>query len=73
MNQCNCLSKEDTTSPTVSNEVLILSCILDAMEMRGVATTDIPGAFLQTDYYKVDIYIKMWEAMVTLLDEIEMY
>ena len=42
------MSKEDTASPTVSMAALILSCLIDAYERRDVATTDIPGAFLQT-------------------------
>ena len=46
------LSKEDTSSPTVSTEGLMLSCMIDAMKGREVATVDIPGAFLQTGYDK---------------------
>ena len=65
------LSKEDTLSPTVSTEGLMLSCMIDAMEGREVATADIPGAFLQTDYDKGDIHIKLEGAMVTLLEEID--
>ena len=34
---------------------LILSCMIDAMEGREVATTDIPGAFLKTDYEKGEL------------------
>ena len=34
-------------------------CIIDAMEGREVETDNIPGAFLQTDYDKGDIYISM--------------
>ena len=51
------LSKEDTSSPTVSTEGLMLSCIIDEMEGREVVTADIPGAFLQTDYDKRGIHI----------------
>ena len=40
------LSREDTSSPTVSTEGLMLSCMIDAMEGREVATADIPGSFL---------------------------
>ena len=46
------ISKEDTSSPTVSTEGLMLLCMIDAMEGREVATADIPGTFLQTDYDK---------------------
>ena len=65
------LSKEDMSSPTVSNEGLMLSCMIDVMEGREEATTDIPGAFLHTDYEKVDIHIKLEGAMVTLLEDID--
>ena len=42
--------------------------MIDTTEGRDVATADIPGDFLQTDYDKRDIQIKMGEAMVNLLD-----
>ena len=66
------LSKEDTSSPTVSTEYIMLSCMIDTMEGREVATADIPGALLQTDYGKGDIHIKLEGAMVTLLEEIDL-
>ena len=40
------INKEEASSPTVSTEALMLSCIVDAREEREVATLDIPGAFL---------------------------
>ena len=43
------LSKEDMSSPTVSTKGIMLSCIIDAMEVWEVETADIPGAFLKTD------------------------
>ena len=46
-------------------------CMIDAMKGREVETTDIPGAFLQTDYDKGNIHIKLEGAMVTLLEEID--
>ena len=42
-------TKEETSSPTISTEALFLTCIIDAMEGRDVATLDIPGAFMQAD------------------------
>ena len=45
--------------------------MIDAMEGREVATTDIPGALLHTDYDKGDIHIKLEGDMVTLLEEID--
>ena len=69
--QWDWLSEGDMSSPNVSTEGLMLFCMIDAMEGREVATADILGAFLQTDYYKGDIHIKLEGAMVTLLEEID--
>ena len=63
------LSKEDTSSPTVSTEGLMLLCMIDTMEGWEVTTADIPGAFLQTDYDKGDIHIKLEGTMFTLLED----
>ena len=41
------------------------------MEGQEVATADIPGAFLHTNYDKGDIHIKLEGAMFTLLEEID--
>jgi len=38
------MNKEDTSSPTVAVESLMLSCTIDAEEPRDVATADIPDA-----------------------------
>jgi hypothetical protein len=43
------MSKQETSSPTVATEALILSCFIDAIEERDVVTCDIPGAFMQSD------------------------
>ena len=45
--------------------------MIDTMEVREVATAYIPGSFLQTNYYKGDIYIKLEGSRVNLLEEIE--
>ena len=54
----------------MSTEGLILLCTIDAMEGRDVSTADTPGDFLNTDYYKGNIYIKLEGDMVVLLEEI---
>ena len=48
-NQQGHTTKEETSSPTVSTEGLLLSCTIDAQEGRDVATTDISGSFMKTD------------------------
>ena len=42
------ISKEDSSSPTVATEAVLLSCIIDAEEERDVAVINIPNAFIQT-------------------------
>jgi len=42
------ISKEESSSPTVSTEAVLLTCIIDAEEGRDVAVIDIPNAFIQT-------------------------
>ena len=48
----------------------MLLCMIDAVEGREVATSEIPGAFLQTDYDIGDIHIKLEGYMVTLIEDI---
>ena len=43
------LSREDTTSPTVSQEGIMLTTTVDAKEGRDVMTADVPNAFIQAD------------------------
>ena len=42
------ISKEDASSPTVSTEAVLMSCIIDAEEERGVAVINILNTFIQT-------------------------
>ena len=42
------LSKEEVSSPTVSTEAVLLTCIIDAEEEREVVVIDTPNAFIQT-------------------------
>ena len=41
------MNKEDTSSPTATQEGLLITCAIDAKENREVATVDIPNAFVQ--------------------------
>ena len=66
------MSKHQTSSPTISNEALLLTLTIDAKEGRDVAMCYIPGAFLQT-YMPggaEKIHIKLDGAMVELLAKI---
>ena len=44
------VTKEESSSPTVSFYALMCSCLMDAMDDRKVITVDIPGTFLQSDW-----------------------
>ena len=41
------ITKEESSAPTISTEALFLTCKIDALKKRYIATTDIPGAFMQ--------------------------
>ena len=47
--QCAYTNKLDTSSPTVSLEAMLLTCVTDVKEGQYFAVTDIPGAFLHVD------------------------
>ena len=42
------VTKEESSSPTVSTKAVLLTSIVDALEGRDVAIVDIPNAFIQT-------------------------
>ena len=42
-------TKEQTASPTISTDALMLSLIIDSVEERDVATADVVGAYLLAD------------------------
>jgi len=60
-------NKEDSRSPTVAIESLVLSCIIDSMENRDVPTVDIPGAFMQADMDEEVVHLKLHGKMAELL------
>ena len=63
-------TKEETTSPTVSIESLFISCIIDAMERRDVATIDIPGAFMQANIDE-EVHVKFDDELIDLLCQVD--
>jgi hypothetical protein len=48
------ITKEDVSSPTVTAEAFMLTCVIDAQEDRDVAVVDIPNVFVQTAMSKED-------------------
>ena len=43
------IDREDTASPTVMTESVLITAAIDAEEGRDVAVIDLPGAFLHAD------------------------
>ena len=64
--------KNETSLPTCTLARLIMACVIDAFEMRDVATVDIPGAFLQTKMpdNEEDIHVLIEGRMAELLSKI---
>jgi hypothetical protein len=63
-------TKEDTSSPTVRTESLMLSCVIDAKERRHVMTCDIPGAFMQVDCPEV-VHVRLEGPLADLLAKVD--
>ena len=57
--QRNWMSKEDTSSPTMPTEDLMIVSIIDAMEIWDLENNYITGASIKNDYDKEDIHIKV--------------
>jgi hypothetical protein len=68
--QCGCISKEDSSSPTLATESVLLTCIIDAEEGRDFAFIDIPNAFVQTrvEDEKDMAFIKIRGVLVILVE-----
>ena len=64
------LTKEETSSPTVAIESVLISGTIDAHENRDVATIDVPGAFMQADMDDT-VHIRIDGAMADLLIRID--
>ncbi len=42
------ITKEDVSSPTVSAETVMLTCVIDALEDQDIAVINIPNTFVQS-------------------------
>lgn len=66
------VSKDNSSSPTISIYTLMAKCVMSAMEEWKVVTCDVPGSFLQSDWLDDnDCYIKFEGMMVKMLCEID--
>jgi len=66
------LSREDTASPTASQEAITTTCVVDAHEGRDMMSLDVPNAFIQTFMPEIKdgeerIYMKITGIMVQIL------
>jgi hypothetical protein len=64
------MTKEDTSSPTVATEALMLSCMIDATKHRDVATCGIPGAFMQSKM-EGKVIMKLEGVMTEIIQKID--
>jgi hypothetical protein len=64
------VTKQETSSPTVPTEALLLSCVIDAFEERDVVTCNIPGAFMQSDM-KRKVVMKLEGVMAEVIIKID--
>jgi hypothetical protein len=46
--QQDCITKEDVSSPMVTAEAVMLTCIIDTQEDKDIVVVDIPNVFVQT-------------------------
>ena len=67
------ITKEESSSPTVSLYALMDSCVMNALDDRKIITVDIPGAFLQGDWPQDEHpgYIMFEGIMVEIFFEID--
>ncbi len=63
-------TKEETSSPTVATESLLITCAIDAKEGRDVATCDIPGAFMQASMDNV-LHMRLVGPLADLLAKVD--
>jgi hypothetical protein len=66
------ITKDESSSPTVSIYALMALCLMDAIDDCKVVTCDIPGAFLQADWpADQDCYLKFENVMVDMICQID--
>ena len=59
--QQSSISREESTLPTISLQVLLASLIISAYEIRAVHTFDVPGAYLQSPLPKGNVIFMKFE------------
>jgi hypothetical protein len=71
--QCDFTDKEDASSPTVTQDSVVLTCTIDAKENQDVVTINIPNTFIQrvVEDSKDRVIIQIQGLMVDILEKIE--
>eukprot|EP00934_Nitzschia_sp_Nitz4_P008987 Nitzschia sp. Nitz4//scaffold353_size16344//11151//16190//NITZ4_008865-RA/size16344-processed-gene-0.13-mRNA-1//1//CDS//3329548925//8977//frame0 len=62
--------REDATSPTVANESVFITAVIDGAENREVAVVDVPGAFMQAEMDEL-VHVRLTGVIVDVLMEID--
>jgi hypothetical protein len=62
-------TKEETTSPTVSTDALMISLMIDAKERCDVATADVEGAYLHADMEEF-VFLKLVGEAVDIMCQV---
>ena len=55
----------------MATEALFITCVLDALKRRDVATVDIPGAFMQVNMGEETVHMKIEGKMARILERID--
>ena len=61
------MTKDEVTPPTVATNLIFLSCLINASKRRDIATVNIPGAFMYSDWEGKDLHMKVEGKMVDIL------
>ena len=64
------INKEEYSSPIVTMEELILSCIMDTLDGRDVTMVNMPGDFIHADMYDI-VNMLIHGAMAELLMRVD--
>ena len=69
------MQREESASPTVMTESVLITAVIDAKQNRDVMTCDIPNAFVQTEMKKTRkgerVVMKICGALVDILTEMD--
>jgi hypothetical protein len=64
------MNKDNTASPTIMLESILLTCVIEAKEGRDVAVVDNPNAFIQTKHKGDKVVLKIRGQLAKILCKI---